>query len=52
MAKDRIAYTDGWKYQLSEDYTVETGIIPSLNIKSEYIDLDGNGTMTIRRGYA
>jgi hypothetical protein len=52
MAKDKIAYTDGWKYQLSGDYTVETGIIPSLNITSEYIDLDGNGTMTIRHGYA
>lgn len=52
MTKDRIAYTDGWKYQLSGDYTVETGIIPSLNIKTEYIDLDGNGTMTIRHGYA
>ncbi|NDB81874.1 MAG: DUF1353 domain-containing protein [Alphaproteobacteria bacterium] len=52
MAKDYIIYTDGWKYQLKEDYVIKSGIIPPLNVETEYIQLLGDGTLTIREGYA
>ena len=52
MTEGYITYTDGWKYQLAEDYTCKINVIPPLNIKTEYIELLGDGTLTIRHGYA
>jgi hypothetical protein len=37
---------------LKEDYTCKINIIPPLNIKTEYIEFLGDGTLTIRHGYA
>ena len=52
MKGDKIKYTDGWDYVLSEDYSVMTGIIPPHRIehKDEFI-LDTDGRLTVFRRY-
>jgi hypothetical protein len=47
-----IAYNDGYKYQLKETYKVVVDIRPAAPIKSEYVDLDIDGNLTIYEGYA
>lgn len=51
MKGDRIAYIEGIKYQLGITYRVQTGVKPPFEIKTEYIDLDMDGLLTIRHGY-
>ena len=46
-----IRYRDGYKYQLVETYTCKTSIVGQQS-ESEFIKLDDDGTLTIRRGYA
>jgi len=48
----RIAYRRGYKYQLAEAYTLRTPILPPQRIVTEWIELDQNGWLTLRRGYA
>ena len=47
-----IAYRAGYKYQLAEDYTVSVGIHPPEDIDTEFIKLDKDGSLLIKRGYA
>lgn len=47
-----IKYRKGYKYQLAETYKHKVNIYPQENIKTEYIDLDTNGNLTIKQGYA
>jgi len=47
-----VAYNGGYKYQLKENYTVMIGIRPDSPIETEYIALDGEGIITIKKGYA
>ncbi len=47
----QIKYRAGYKYQLAEDYVIETGIL-GYNIDTEYIKLTPSGTLTIKEGYA
>jgi hypothetical protein len=47
-----IAYRSEYKYQLAEDYVIQTNIIPDDLITTEFIDLSANGILTIRDGYA
>ncbi len=47
-----IAYKDGYKYQLKENYTLTIGIKPKETIEIEYINLDTFGLLTIKEGYA
>lgn len=47
-----IRYREGYKYQLVDTYIVKVGIYPLEDIKTEYIDLDTEGFLTIKRGYA
>ena len=51
MAKPYIRYTDGWKYQLDEDYSCATGIQGHAAATS-YITLELDGNLTIKAGYA
>jgi hypothetical protein len=46
---DKIKYRKGYKYQLSETYSVYVGIL--INCETEWITLF-NGWLTIRKGYA
>ena len=41
-----------YKYQLTEDFSKQTNILPSTEIKTEFIDFDLRGVITIRKGYA
>lgn len=47
-----ILYRDGYKYQLVADYTVQTEVRPDGDIYTKFIDLQKDGTLTIRSGYA
>jgi hypothetical protein len=49
-----IKYKKGYKYQLVEDYQVQTGIFPASKIVSSggYIALDVDGMLYIKKGYA
>lgn len=47
-----IAYNGGYKYQLKKSYTVTIDIKPIESIYTEYIQLDTDGALTIREGYA
>ena len=50
-----MKYTEGYKYQLEEDYVFKTEIIPPEAIYTFFIDLVPAGDIsicTVRRGYA
>jgi hypothetical protein len=47
-----IRYCDGYKYQLAEDYHVQTAVLPFANIDHDFIKLSDVGVLTIRKGYA
>lgn len=49
---ERIAYREGFKYQLAETYRVQIGIKPARDIVTEYVLLGTTGMLTIRSGYA
>jgi len=46
-----MKYRTGYKYQLAEDYTVQTNIL-GFSISIEYIILTPSGLLTVRKGYA
>ena len=48
-AKHHIKYTDGWKYQLKEDYSCRTGIEGHAAV-TKYITLELDGALTIKEG--
>ena len=48
----RIAFRDGYKYQLAETYQVQTGITVALGTGNQWVDLDESGLLTIQAGYA
>lgn len=52
MANSPIAYRGGYKYQLAETYAVTVAMKPARNIQSDFIDLDVEGGLSIKRGYA
>lgn len=52
MTPDIIKYRSGYKYQLAEDYRLGIELFPAAAICTEYIDLDPEGILTIRKGYA
>jgi hypothetical protein len=52
MKGDRIRYRSGYKYQLVNDYRVQTSITPGFDIETEFVELDRAGVLTIRHGYA
>ena len=48
-----MKYRSGYKYQLHEDYIVQTNIYPPRRIVDHgFIRLDHNGVLTIKAGYA
>jgi hypothetical protein len=52
MTGDRIRYRRGYKYQIVNDYRVQTDIRPDHDIETEFVQLDRAGVLTIRHGYA
>lgn len=47
-----LKYREGFKYVLSEDYSVQTEIFPTQPIVTPYIELTLAGMLTIKSGYA
>ena len=47
-----ILYRSDYKYQLAVTYRNKINIRPKNDIKTEFIDLDIHGNLTVRRGYA
>lgn len=47
-----ISYKSGYKYQLHEAYAAKIPILPQKNIVTEYIELDEEGLLSIKKGYA
>lgn len=47
-----IKYRGGYKYQLAEDYSLETGIRAHKLIDAEYIQMWPDGRLVIKEGYA
>lgn len=41
-----------WKYRLTEDYKISTGIMPDHSLSDRYFRLDRIGQLTVRAGYA
>jgi len=52
MAKPYIKYRSGYKYQLVEECQVKVSVIPESDIKADFLDLDTDGMLTIKKGYA
>ena len=50
--QDYILYRSGYKYQLANGYRNKISVWPEANIKTEFIDLDTDGNLLIRKGYA
>jgi len=50
--KGYIRYRSDYKYQLAEGYVVNISINPKSDIKTEFIDLDTDGKLTVKKGYA
>ena len=47
-----IKYKTGYQYQLAEDYAIRTGIFPAAEIREDFISMDRDGLLTIKKGYA
>ena len=52
MARAQIRYRSGYKYQLVDNHSVRVGVTPNENIVTEFINLDTDGALVIKRGYA
>jgi len=46
-----MKYKAGYKYQLAQTEVIYIGIIPDSEIKTEYIELDDEGYLTVLKGY-
>lgn len=49
---ERIAYRDGYRYQLADHYAIQTDLRPTQPILTEWVTLDVDGVLVIRSGYA
>jgi hypothetical protein len=47
-----ISYKSGYKYQLEKEYVVQTPISAGKSIATDYIELNGEGLLSIKKGYA
>jgi len=50
--KKFIQYKDGYKYQLAETYEDTIPVIADEAVETDYIDLDLEGNISIKKGYA
>jgi len=48
----KLKYKSGYKYQLVEDYVLDTGWKVISSIETKYISLDVEGVLIVKEGYA
>ena len=48
----KIQYRAGYKYQLTSDYVIQTEAIPFAPVCTDWLCLDSDGMLTIKKGYA
>lgn len=48
----KIKYRDGYKYQLDEDFEIQTDMRPSCDIETDFATLNKAGLLKVFRGYA
>lgn len=48
----QIKYRDGFEYQLVADYAVQLDFAPKKDIKTEYINFNVLGVLTVKKGFA
>lgn len=48
----RIAYRDGYRYQLAADYSVQLDFAPDEDIRTDFIAFNRLGVLTVYMGYA
>jgi hypothetical protein len=49
---ENIFYKKGYKYQLASNYVCKISIKPGEPINTDYINLDSDGMLTIKKSYA
>ena len=47
-----MKYRKGYKYQLAEDLHIKTEVRPVQNARAKWVELDENGDLRIRAGFA
>ena len=52
MTRKFIRYRSEYKYQLAEDFGVKISIQPVQDIVTNFIELQTNGKLTVKKGYA
>lgn len=52
MTDRRITYKKGYKYVLAEDFGIKIKIKPIIRIETQFIILETNGLLKIKKGYA
>jgi hypothetical protein len=52
MTTGHIRYRSEYKYQLANPYQIDIKILPATDIVTDFIDLDGAGKLTVKKGYA
>ncbi|MGB0723499.1 MAG: DUF1353 domain-containing protein [Gammaproteobacteria bacterium] len=52
MTDKQIEYRAGYKYQLAKDYPISTEIVPDEAITTQFIELDTQGRLLVKSGYA
>ena len=52
MSQHNIRYKASYKYQLFRSYEVDCGILPAEGVVTDFIELDTEGWLTIKKGYA
>jgi hypothetical protein len=50
--KGYIRYRSDYKYQLADSYKITISITPKTNIDTDFIDLDIDGNLLVKEGYA
>ena len=50
--KGYIRYRAGYKYQLANDYSITISIKPKSDIDADFICLDVDGNLLVKKGYA
>ena len=52
MTRGYIRYRSKYKYQLASDYKINIPILPVEDIVADFIELEGDGELTVKNGYA